>query len=82
LKVTRRALVVLELFHHHATAAHLGRGDRDDSVPDVLDADIRSKKTFESVREASSPISKRWEIVSVIQPEDFLQALSGVRAKI
>ena len=49
-------------------------------VPNVLDGGIRSKRTLEEVRAASSAISKRWGIVTVLQPEDFVEALRGARA--
>lgn len=50
------------------------------AAPDLLDADIRSPKTLAEVGQSASPISHRWNIVTRLQPEDFLEALraSGV----
>jgi hypothetical protein len=50
------------------------------AAPDVLDAGVRSKKTLAEVATASSDTSKRWGIVTAIQPEDFARALRGARA--
>jgi hypothetical protein len=47
---------------------------------DVLDATIRSKRSLDEVKRASSLASQRWGIVSSLQPEDFLQALEAARA--
>lgn len=47
---------------------------------DILDATIRSQRTLDEVKRAASPISRRWGIISSLQPEDFLQALEAARA--
>jgi transcriptional regulator with XRE-family HTH domain len=44
-------------------------------VPDLLDAIIRSTQTRDEVLAASSTISKRWGIVTDLQPQDFVDAL-------
>lgn len=45
-------------------------------APDLFDPTIRSEATRDLVwGQAASPISKRWGIVSELQPEDFRQAL-------
>jgi hypothetical protein len=49
-------------------------------APDVLDAGIRSKRTFDEVAASSSPISRRWGIITVLQTDDFVEALRGARA--
>jgi hypothetical protein len=49
-------------------------------APDVLDAGIRSKQTLDDVVASSSPISRRWGIVTTLKPEDFAEALRGARA--
>lgn len=72
-KAYRRALVVLDAF-----LAPLGQ-EREPTAPDVLDAGIRSKKTLSEVTGASSPISRRWGIVTSLQPDDFVEALRGAR---
>lgn len=46
-------------------------------APDVLDAGIRSKKTLEQVHDANSDISRRWGIVTSLQPQDFVDALEA-----
>ena len=46
---------------------------------DILDADIRSKQTLEEVVASSSPISRRWGIVTSLQPSDFAEALRAAR---
>jgi transcriptional regulator with XRE-family HTH domain len=75
----RRAVVVLNAF-----VESLSRGSdaqRAPSLPpDTIDPNIRSKKTFEEVKAAASSISKRWGIVSALQPGDFAQALRAARA--
>ena len=75
----RRAVVVLDAF-----VASLSRGSdaqRAQSLaPDTVDPNIRSKKTFDEVSAAASSISKRWGIVSTLQPGDFAQALRAARA--
>ena len=68
-----RAQVVLEPFLN-LLAAH---ARRELLVPDALDKGIRSKQTFEHVRDSSSPLSRRWGIVTSIQPDDFVDALRG-----
>lgn len=69
-----RAQVVLSAF-----LEFVGPAPDRHRVPDVLDGGIRSKRTLEEVRAASSAISKRWGIVTVLQPEDFGEALRGAR---
>ncbi|MEQ1851433.1 MAG: hypothetical protein ABMA01_07555 [Chthoniobacteraceae bacterium] len=53
------------------------RGDR--ITPDLLDADILSKKTLEEVTASRSKISRRWGIATSIAPEDFVEALRASR---
>jgi hypothetical protein len=47
---------------------------------DLLDATIGSPKTRREVAEASSAISKRWGIITSLQPEDFVDALRAAHA--
>lgn len=47
---------------------------------DALDRGIRSSKSWEQVWSSASPISRRWGIVSALQPEDFARALGGAYA--
>jgi transcriptional regulator with XRE-family HTH domain len=69
-----RALVVLSAFLDEPA----GPGPRI-SQPhdrrDVLDADIRSKKSLQEVWTHASEFSKRWGIVTTLQPHDFRLAL-------
>lgn len=44
---------------------------------DILGTPILSQKTLQEVRKASSSISRRWGIISNLQPEDFLEALNA-----
>jgi transcriptional regulator with XRE-family HTH domain len=47
--------------------------------PDVLDATIRSQRTLDEVQRAASQQSRRWAIITSLQPEDFLEALRAAR---
>jgi transcriptional regulator with XRE-family HTH domain len=51
-----------------------------DFPEDVLDATIRSKRSLDEVKRSTSPVSRRWGVVSSLQPEDFLQALEAAHA--
>ena len=42
---------------------------------DLLDKDVRSKQTQQQLIATASPISRRWNIVTAIQIEDFVEAL-------
>jgi hypothetical protein len=68
--------MILETYRELAHA----QGERGASAPDVLDEDIRTKKTLEEVRADSSSISRHWNIVTRLQPADFLEALRATRA--
>ncbi len=72
----RRTNTVLDLFMDLATseAASPSLTTRAPSQ-DLLDAVIGSPKTRLEVAEASSDISKRWGIITSLQPEDFVNAL-------
>lgn len=75
----RRAIVVLEAFlepfKHRLESPTTGFPS-----PDVFDPSIRSKKTLDSVQAAGSSISRRWCIVSALQPRDFAQAIRAASA--
>jgi len=47
---------------------------------DLLDPTIRSEETAIDVEATSSPISKRWHIVTSLQPKDFADALREAHA--
>jgi transcriptional regulator with XRE-family HTH domain len=77
----RRAEVILESFLESSISkARRAPAARKPLQPDVLDANIRSKQSLEEVITSSSPISRRWGVVTSIQPEDFIEALRGARA--
>ena len=47
---------------------------------DLLDPSIASKRSADDVRHESSDISKRWRIISSLQPDDFAAALRDAHA--
>lgn len=47
---------------------------------DLLDTSIRSARTLEQVRAGCSEISRRWGIVTALQPSHFAEALEAARA--
>jgi transcriptional regulator with XRE-family HTH domain len=47
---------------------------------DILDTNIRSKRTIEEVKARRSKQSARWGIVTGLQPDDFARALEAARA--
>jgi transcriptional regulator with XRE-family HTH domain len=70
----RRAVIVLETF-----AETLPARSRKPAALDIIDATIRTKKTLDEVRNAASPISRRWGIVTGLEPADFATALKAAR---
>jgi transcriptional regulator with XRE-family HTH domain len=48
-------------------------------VADALDRSIRSKKTLDQVKAASSDISRKWDIVSSLTLADFAESLRAAR---
>ncbi len=50
---------------------------RKTAARDVLDPTIRSEQTLARVERASSPISKRWGVLSVLAPKDFAKAIEA-----
>ena len=48
-------------------------------TPDVLDATIRSPKTVKETVASSSELSRRWGVITSLQPEDFRQTLRVAR---
>jgi transcriptional regulator with XRE-family HTH domain len=75
----RRAEVVLDTFLGFAAPP----ADASSTAPplDLLDATIASPKTRREVAAASSVISKRWGIVTDLQPENFVEALRAAHAQ-
>lgn len=74
-RALRRAQVVLESFLENV-GRHLG------ALPatDILDSNIRSTASRHSVQAGSSEPSKRWHVVTAIQPGDFANALEAALA--
>ena len=75
----RRALLVLQNFLQASSARLEPDAAAEALVPDVLDQEIRSKRTLDEVRARGSDISTRWGIVSRLQPDDFAHALRSSR---
>jgi HTH-type transcriptional regulator / antitoxin HipB len=69
----RRAATVLE--HYLA-----GRPLPQDGPEDLLDATVRSQRTIDELRAEASPISRRWGVVTALQPADFTAAIESARA--
>jgi transcriptional regulator with XRE-family HTH domain len=77
----RRAEIVFDTFLEFARSSSFRRPD-EAAGPDILDPNIRTKRTLEEVKASSSLISQRWNIVSDLQPKDFIHALREARAGI
>ena len=73
----RRAELLLanHLAHLSGSGAKVGAN----GPLDILDGGIASERSLHEVQQASSPISSRWSVVSLIQPADFIQALKASR---
>lgn len=78
----RRALLVLETAldfvppHPRPAFASI---DPEIHPPDILDAGIRSKQSLKEARTLSSAVSRRFGIVSKLQPSHFVEALKAAR---
>jgi transcriptional regulator with XRE-family HTH domain len=72
----RRTAAVLGAFLESLTR---DRANANGSWPalDILDLNLRSKQSIESARVTSSEISRKWGIVTGIQPKDFAEALQS-----
>lgn len=76
----RRAEVVLDTFLDSVPPLAVDPSPSAGAVHlDLLDVTIGSRKSARDVAAASSDISKRWGIVSALQPKDFVLALRGAR---
>ena len=75
----RRAIVVLEAFLDPLNQ-RLESPPTVSPSPDIFDPSIRSKKTLDSVQATASSISRKWGIVSALQPRDFAQAIRAASA--
>ena len=70
----RRAVAVLATALEGAIARQRG-----EPATDLLDPDVRSARSRRQLEASASPISRRWGIVSSLQPEDFACALGDSR---
>lgn len=70
----RRAEVVLDAALE-SLRANLTREFRPSAGVDLLDPAVVTKRTLDELKENSSDISKRWGIVTALQPADFADAL-------
>jgi transcriptional regulator with XRE-family HTH domain len=70
-----RALVVLDAFFKGG--AFTARLSQQATGHDVLDTDIRGEKSFQQVWGAASEVSKRWDVVTALKPDDFRLALEA-----
>jgi len=75
----RRAEVLLEQF---LSAIFFAQKPAAADVQDVLDSEIRSKKTIAEVTRDASSISRLWGVITRLQPDDFAAALRGARVDI
>ena len=73
----RRAEVVLGLYIEFALSR---LRERPSGPVDILDAEIRSKRTLAQITASSSEISREWGIITSLQPDDFIRALRAARA--
>ncbi len=75
-----RAGVIIEAFLQSSDLATRHSSAPAGGPKEILDADIRSKKSLDKVWSAASEISKRWNVVTALQPEDFRLALEQAHA--
>jgi transcriptional regulator with XRE-family HTH domain len=72
----RRAETLLAGLRGFLVDHHARGGEAPD---DVLDPDINNARTLEQVKRGASEISKRWGVVSSLQPADFVEAIEEAR---
>jgi transcriptional regulator with XRE-family HTH domain len=73
----RRARFVFDRYLEFALEREAARPRR---VEDLLDREVRSEHGLESVKAQSSRISRRWGMITSIQPSDFASALRDAHA--
>ena len=73
----RRAQFVFKRYVEFAVERETARPQR---IEDLLDLEVRSDHGVEAIRSRSSSISKRWGMITSIQPSDFADALKAARA--
>jgi hypothetical protein len=77
-QVCRRADLVLGRF---LLAIPTPTADPLPEVLDLIDPSIRSDQSLKEVNETASAISRKWKVVSDLQPKDFLQSLRAARVE-
>lgn len=73
-RIVRRTETTLRMFQD-LTARSLAQSNV--QALDILDDTIRTKKTLDQVQASSSAISRRWGVVTGLQPDDFVAALEA-----
>ncbi|MBL0311238.1 MAG: helix-turn-helix transcriptional regulator [Holophagaceae bacterium] len=73
----RRAELILNAYLANALLARSQR--KPSEVWDILDAQIVTEKILEEVQNSASTISRRWGIATVLQSNDFIEALKTAR---
>lgn len=74
----RRAELILTAYLGNAPFKRHQRSS--DEALDILDAEIDNEKTLHEVQNSESTISRRWDIATALQPDDFIEALKASRA--
>jgi len=75
----RRAKVVLAQFIENVQLPSIEQGGAGLRL-DHFDSDIRSRESLDEVWLAASLISRKWQIVTSLQPQDFEVALRAADA--
>lgn len=75
----RRSEMILTMFLDRVQLKPESESATWEQLADVLDSDIRSKKSLDAVLASCSAISRRWCIATSLQPEDFIDALRASR---
>lgn len=73
----KRAEVTFDMFLSHVRAVSRAQGD---NPPDLLDETALSAESREEIEEASTEISKRWNVITDLRPDDFAEALRAANA--
>lgn len=71
----RRTRLVIDLFVHSVAEAL----PRPDAPPDILDRSITTEKSVRDAEAHASEPSRRWRVVTTLQPDDFRAALESAR---
>jgi len=80
LKRYRRAEVVLSSYLQFSQSRRAPSDEDYPGLRDLLDPEIRAQRTLSTVWSNASATSRRWGIVTDLQPQDFARALKAARA--